>query len=115
VLGLRRLLLHDFSVRPNTQLICLYAKIMLCQGISVGNAQMLAFPGRSSCLKSTQFHVKTNHFPARALRWYEDANLFNFPSVHFRFDAYRRQGGFVPLAARYSSTEVSSFFIYLNP
>jgi hypothetical protein len=40
----------------------------LCQGVSSGNGQLLAFPGRSSSLKSTQFHVRRNTFPAQALR-----------------------------------------------
>ncbi|CAN6205795.1 unnamed protein product, partial [Urochloa humidicola] len=43
-------------------------KMALCQGLSAGNAQLLAFPGRSSSLKRTQLHVTRNHFSARALR-----------------------------------------------
>ncbi|PUZ72545.1 hypothetical protein GQ55_2G402400 [Panicum hallii var. hallii] len=42
--------------------------MVLCQGLPAGNAQLLAFPGRSSSLRSTQFHVKKNHFSAGALR-----------------------------------------------
>lgn len=58
--------------------------MVLCQGVSVGNAQLLAFPGRSSSLKSTWFHIKTNHFPARALRGMKTANIFSFGSLQFR-------------------------------
>jgi hypothetical protein len=58
--------------------------MVLCQGVSVGNAQLLAFPGRSSSLKRTQFHVKANHFPARALRGMKTANIFSFGSLQFR-------------------------------
>ncbi|CAN6175875.1 unnamed protein product, partial [Urochloa humidicola] len=43
-------------------------KMALCQGLSAGNAQLLAFPGRSSSLKRTQLHVTRNHFSVRALQ-----------------------------------------------
>jgi hypothetical protein len=58
--------------------------MVLCQGVSVGNAQLLAFPGRSSSFKSTQFHVKTDHFSARALRGMKTTNIFSFGSLQFR-------------------------------
>lgn len=76
--SVRSLVCADNCIRPNS------CKMVLCQGVSVGNAQLLAFPGRSSSLKSTQFHVKTNHFPARALRGMKTANLFSFGSLQFR-------------------------------
>jgi hypothetical protein len=58
--------------------------MVLCQGVSVGNAQLLAFPGRSSSFKSTQFHVKTDHFSARALRGMKTTNIFSFGSLQFQ-------------------------------
>lgn len=54
--------------------------MVLCQGVSVGNAQLLAFPGRSSSFKSTQFHVKTDHFSARALRVGTDSIHHGMPT-----------------------------------
>jgi hypothetical protein len=49
--------------------------MVLCQGLPAGNAQLLAFPGRSSSLRSTQFHVKKNHFSAGALRGINVTNI----------------------------------------
>jgi hypothetical protein len=43
-------------------------KMALSQGVSAGNGQLLAFPGRSSSLKSTQFRFRRNTFPVQALR-----------------------------------------------
>jgi hypothetical protein len=43
-------------------------KMALSQGVSAGNGQLLAFPGRSSTLKSTQFRFRRNTFPVQALR-----------------------------------------------
>ena len=50
-------------------------KMVQCQGLSGGNAQLLAFPGRSSSLRSTQFHVKRNTFSAGALRGINVTNI----------------------------------------
>jgi hypothetical protein len=50
--------------------------MVLCQGLSAGNAQLLAFPGRSSSLKNARFRVKRDHFSARALRGMSTINRF---------------------------------------
>uniref|UniRef100_A0A0A8YGM4 Protein TIC 20 n=1 Tax=Arundo donax TaxID=35708 RepID=A0A0A8YGM4_ARUDO len=42
--------------------------MVLCHSLSAGNAQLLAFPGRSSSLKSTQLHVKRKNFSVQAVR-----------------------------------------------
>ncbi|CAO1941550.1 unnamed protein product [Urochloa humidicola] len=74
-------------------------KMALCQGLSAGNAQLLAFPGRSSSLKRTQLHVTRNHFSARALQVGTDSIHHGMPTTIPRENSVK---GIPSLSARHN-------------
>ncbi|KAK3127432.1 hypothetical protein QOZ80_7AG0573210 [Eleusine coracana subsp. coracana] len=71
----------------------------LCQGVSSGNAQLLAFPGISSSLKGTQFRVRRNTFSVQAAR--VGANSFHHGTLK-AFSSKNSVKGITSLATRHN-------------